>query len=159
MEHQKIINLLNEANDSKFATKKWNIFNDQSNENYDAGNEIICHTEVLKSNRCDYNDTYILVRDNITIIWYQTIRLIFKNCLKLITKIDGTTIIHAEDVDLVMAMYSMIAYSSNNSKAASNFCFHSKDEATNFKADTVNGNADQTFGDHLKCHWLIAKFS
>ena len=32
MEHQKILNLLNEVNDSKFVTKKWNIFNDQSNE-------------------------------------------------------------------------------------------------------------------------------
>ena len=25
MEHQKILNLLNEANDSKFVTRKWNI--------------------------------------------------------------------------------------------------------------------------------------
>ena len=41
MEHQKILNLLNEASDSKFVTRKWNIFNDQSYSNYDAGNEII----------------------------------------------------------------------------------------------------------------------
>ena len=27
MEHQKILNLLNEANDSKFITRKWNIAN------------------------------------------------------------------------------------------------------------------------------------
>ena len=33
MEHQKILNLLNEANDSKFVTRKWNIVNDQSNAN------------------------------------------------------------------------------------------------------------------------------
>ena len=32
MEPQKILNLLNEVNDSKFVTRKWNIFNDQSNE-------------------------------------------------------------------------------------------------------------------------------
>ena len=38
MEHQKILNLLNEANDSKFVTRKWNLFNDQSNANYDVGN-------------------------------------------------------------------------------------------------------------------------
>ena len=25
MKHQKILNLLNEANDSKFVTRKWNI--------------------------------------------------------------------------------------------------------------------------------------
>ena len=28
MEHQKILNLLNEANDPKFVTRKWNIVND-----------------------------------------------------------------------------------------------------------------------------------
>ena len=31
MEHQKILNLLNEANDFKFVTRKWNIVNEQSN--------------------------------------------------------------------------------------------------------------------------------
>ena len=46
MEQQKIINLLNEASDSKFMTRKWNIVNDQSNENYDVGNEIIYNIEV-----------------------------------------------------------------------------------------------------------------
>ena len=33
MEHQKMLNLLNEASDSKFLTKKWGIVNDQSNAN------------------------------------------------------------------------------------------------------------------------------
>ena len=30
--------------------------------NYSIGNEVIYSTEVLKSNLCDYNDPYILVR-------------------------------------------------------------------------------------------------
>ena len=50
MEHQTILNLLKEPNDSKFVTRKWNIVSDQSNANYDVGNEIIYNTEVLKSN-------------------------------------------------------------------------------------------------------------
>ena len=62
MEHQKTLNLLNEANDSKFVTRKWNIVNDQSNAKYGVGNEIIYNTENLKSNLCDYNDAYIFVR-------------------------------------------------------------------------------------------------
>ena len=33
-------NLLNEANDSKFTTRKWNIVNDNSKLNYDAANEL-----------------------------------------------------------------------------------------------------------------------
>ena len=47
MEHQKVLNLLNDANNSKFVTGKWNIVNDNSKENYDVGNKIIYNTEVL----------------------------------------------------------------------------------------------------------------
>ena len=42
--------------------RKWNTVNDQSNMNQDVGNDIIYSAEVLKSNICDYNDAYILVR-------------------------------------------------------------------------------------------------
>ena len=59
MKHQKILNLLNEARDSKFVTRQWNIVNDQSNPNYNMGNEIIYNTEILKSNLGDYTDSYI----------------------------------------------------------------------------------------------------
>ena len=40
MEHQKILNLLNQANNSRFVTRKWNIVNDKAKSNYDATNEI-----------------------------------------------------------------------------------------------------------------------
>ena len=67
MKHRKILNLLNESNDYKFVTRKWNIVNNQSNANYDERNKVIYNTEVLISNLCDYNDAYILVRGDITI--------------------------------------------------------------------------------------------
>ena len=38
MEHQKILDLLNEASDSKLVTRKWNIFNDQPKVYCDVGN-------------------------------------------------------------------------------------------------------------------------
>ena len=38
MEHQKILNLLNEANDSKSVTRKRNIVNDNSKLNYEEEN-------------------------------------------------------------------------------------------------------------------------
>ena len=41
MEHLKILNLLNEANDSKLVTRKWNVANDQSFANYDVGDIIV----------------------------------------------------------------------------------------------------------------------
>ena len=63
MQYQK---LLNERNNSKFGTRKWNIVNDNSIANYQEGNEITYDTEVLKSKLCDYNDAYILVR------WYYS---------------------------------------------------------------------------------------
>ena len=56
MEHQKILNLVNDANNSKFVTRKWNTVNDNSNSNYASANEIIYNTEILKSNLCDYSD-------------------------------------------------------------------------------------------------------
>ena len=68
MKHQKILNLLNEASDSKFVTRNWNIANDHSNANYSVGNEIVYSVEVLKSNLCDYSIAYILERGGITII-------------------------------------------------------------------------------------------
>ena len=58
MQHQKILNLLNEENDSQFVTRKWNIVNDNSRTNFDVGSEIICNKENLKSNLCDCNDAY-----------------------------------------------------------------------------------------------------
>ena len=55
--------------------------------NYDVVNEITYNTEFLKSNPCDYNNVYILVRDDI---------------IKCITKSDETTTDDDEDLDLVI---------------------------------------------------------
>ena len=79
MKHQKILNLLNKPNLSKFVTRKWNIVNDQSNANYDVGSEIIYNTEVLKSNIYDYSYTYNLESGNVTIIGHQITQVAFKN--------------------------------------------------------------------------------
>ena len=38
MEHQKILNLLNDTSDSKLVTRKWNLVNDNSKVNYGVGN-------------------------------------------------------------------------------------------------------------------------
>ena len=91
MEHQKILNLLNEANDSKFVTRKWNIVNDNSNSNYAVANEIAYNTDILKSNICDYNDVCNLVTSDITVVAAPATQVAFKNCApftKCITKID-----------------------------------------------------------------------
>ena len=68
MEYHKISKLLNEESHSKFVIKKWDIFDDLPNVNYEAGNGIIYNTEVLKSKLCDYNDVFILVLGYVTFI-------------------------------------------------------------------------------------------
>ena len=99
MQNQKILNLMNYVNDSKFVTRKWNIVNDNSKSNYGAGNEITYNTEVLKSNLCGYNSAYILVRGDITVRANPATQVAFKNyTIFNITKIDGTTIDYAEDL-------------------------------------------------------------
>ena len=60
--------LINKTSDSRFVTRKGNIFNDQSNVNYDAGNEIIYNTKQLRSNLYEYDDSYILVKSGITVL-------------------------------------------------------------------------------------------
>ena len=123
MEHQKILNLLNEANDSKFVTRKWNIVNDSWNANYNAANEITYNTEVLKSNLYDYNDAYNLVRSNI-VIGHQITQVTFNYCTlftKCITKIDGRTIDDAEDLDLAIPMYNLTEYSLNYLETAGSY--------------------------------------
>ena len=119
MEHQKILNLLNEANDSKFVIRKWNIVNDNSKANYVVGYEITYNTEVLKSDLCDYNDAYILVTGDNTIVGNNGHTVAFKNCApftKCIRKIDETTIDDPEDLDLVRSKYNLIEYNSNYSE-------------------------------------------
>ena len=94
------MNLLNEGNDSTFATRKWNIVNDQSNANYDVGNELIYNAKVLKSNLCDYDDAYILIMGDINIVNNNGTQAALNNCArftKCITKISGTTVDDAED--------------------------------------------------------------
>ena len=107
MKHKKILHLLNEANDYKFVTRTGNTVNDNSNANYEEGNKITHKTEVLKSNLCDCNNYYILVKRYITVTVAPQIQVAYKNCVpftKCITKIDGTATDDAKELDLVMPM-------------------------------------------------------
>ena len=68
MEYQKIANLLESTSDnpSKFRTRNWIEVNDESRGNY-ANIDIRFKTTMLRSNLCDYTDSYILVKGTITI--------------------------------------------------------------------------------------------
>ena len=96
---------------------------------------------MLKSNLGGYNNAYILLRVDTTILGHNAV---FKNCAlftKCITKIDGATIDDAKDLDLVMLICDLLAYSSNCSvTTGSSWFFYSKDEETDFDSDIANGN-------------------
>ena len=71
MEFQKITNFLDINFDNKdlpkFVTKKWIEVYDQSEGNYNVNKEIRIKTSMLRSNLCDFNDGYIVVKGTITV--------------------------------------------------------------------------------------------
>ena len=69
MEYQKIINLLGTTLDEvpRFITKKWIEVHDQSGETYNVNKEIRIKTSMLRSDLCDFNDVYIVVKGNFTV--------------------------------------------------------------------------------------------
>ena len=70
MEFQKIVNFLNtnsEENLPRFVTRKWMEVDDQSRENYDVNKEIRIKTSMLRSDLCDFNDAYIVVKGDMTV--------------------------------------------------------------------------------------------
>ena len=72
MEFQKIANFLDITSDNKdlpkFVTKKWIEVYDQSEKNYNPNKEIRIKTSMLRSDLCDFNDAYIVVKRNITAV-------------------------------------------------------------------------------------------
>ena len=83
METQKIISLLNgfDHKNSKFATKKQYIIDNESKGNYSHENPIKFLTSSLESSLCDYSDAYILVLGNITVTGGNNNKKVaFKNC-------------------------------------------------------------------------------
>lgn len=75
----------------KLWCKKWNFYS----------------TEVLKSDLCDYNDAYVLVRGDITIVACNAATLVaFKNCAPFIKKVDGTKTDDAEGLVVAILMYN-----------------------------------------------------
>ena len=115
MEFQKITNFLDITSDNKdlpkFVTKKWIEVYDQSEGNYDVNKEIRIKTSMLRSDLCDFDDAYILVKGDIIVgapnnatknkaVAFK-INAPFINC---ISKINRVKIDNAEDLDALMLL-------------------------------------------------------
>ena len=109
METQKIVNLLNGSNNenSKFATKKWYIIDNESKGNYSHENPIKFLTKSIESSLCDYSDAYILVTGSIRITrGNQNTKVAFKNCApfeKFRTEINETFVDDANFINIANA--------------------------------------------------------
>ena len=79
MKNQKLLNLVDEASDSKFVIRTWSIANKQSNAKYNVANKINYNVQVWKSIFCDFNDAYILVKGDIAIVASHETQVVFKN--------------------------------------------------------------------------------
>ena len=149
MEFQKITNFLDITSDDKdlprFVTKKWIEFYDQTERNYNANREIRIKTPMLRSDLCDFNDAYIVVKGTITVtdpnnakrnksIAFQD-NAPFINC---ISKINGVQIDNAEDVDAVMPIYNLLEYSKNYRKATSSLGNYYREEPS----DPLSSNSE-----------------
>ena len=107
-----------------------------------SNSDIRFKTTMLRSNLCDYADSYILVKGTITITGAganageikadeRDKGVTFKNCTpftKCISRINNTDIDNAHDIDIVMLMYNLIEYSDNYSKTSGSLWQYYKDD-------------------------------
>ena len=144
MEYDKINNLLlSEDNESeqlsKFVTREYARVNSLSNA-YNENKSIRFKTPMLRSNLCDYSDSYILVKGTITVngivngaeneILRRNRPLILKNnapFVSCMTRINEF-IEDADDLDIVMPMYNLLEYSKNYRKTIGSLYNYYRDE-------------------------------
>ena len=116
METQKIVNLLNDSDNenTKFATKKWYVIDNESKGNYSHEKPIKILTSSLKSSLYDYSDACILVTGNISVTGRDAnTKVTLKNSAtftKCITEINEIFIDDAEHVNITMPMHNLIEY-------------------------------------------------
>ena len=133
---------------SKFRTRNW-VIKRKSRGNY-ANSEIKFKTTMIRSNLCDYADSYILVKGTITITGKgantaaeladeRDKGVTFKNCApftKCISRINNTDIDNAHNIDIVMPMYNLIEYSDNYSKTSGSLWEYYKDDPNDNTANS-----------------------
>ena len=135
MEYDKINNLLRSEelgsavgseseNLSIFVTREYVRVNSLCN-TYNENKSIRFKTPMLRSDLCDYADAYILVNGTITVTAAagannirdkKNRKLILKNnapFVLCITRFNGELIEDADDLDIVMPIYSLLEYSKN----------------------------------------------
>ena len=112
-------------------------------------NLVLQKTSMLRSDLCDYNDAYIVVKGIFTVSAEKRNRdemnrqVILKNnapFISCISKINGVLIENAEDLDIVIPMYNLLEYSKNYSKTSGSLWNYYRDELTGETNDDNDPN-------------------
>ena len=101
---------------------------------------------MLRSDLCDFNDAYIVVKGDITpegdnYANKRNKNVAFKNnapFINCISKINGVKIDNAEDLDVVMPMYNLLEYSKNYRKTTGSLWNYYRDEPS----DPLSSNSE-----------------
>ena len=120
MGYNKVTNLLGKLEKDKiprFTSIKWIEIFDQFNGTYNPNKDIRFKTSQIRDDLCEFNDTYNVVTDKITVTHpgndnYEYNRKVslknsapFFNC---ILKINNQLIKDAQDLDIVMPMFNLL---------------------------------------------------
>ena len=97
--------------------KNRSINSDESGRTYNVNKKTRIKTPMLRTDLCDYNEAYIVVTGKITVTnpnnnAYDK-KLALKNTalfFSCFSKINGTLVENAEDLDVVMPMYTLLLY-------------------------------------------------
>ena len=118
-----------------FRIKNWVEINDESRGIYIVNRQIGFKTLMLRYSLCDYSDSYILVKGNVSVNKTAAADAYapFTDC---ISKINSTQVDNDKDIDIVMPMYNLIKYSDNYSKTSGGLWKYCKDRS----AVNNNGN-------------------
>ena len=151
MEYQMITNLLGSTSDKvpRFTTKKWIEVHDRFGGAYSTNKQIRFKTPMLRSDLCDYNDAYIVLKGIIIVTGEERDRdesnrqVISKHnapFISCVSKINGALIENVEDLDNVMPMYNLLDYSKNCSKTSGSLWNYYRDELPDETNDNNNPN-------------------
>ena len=118
-----------------FRTQNWVEINDESRGIYIVNRQIGFKTLMLRYSLCDYSDSYILVKGNISVNKTAATDT-YAPFIDCISKINSTQVDNDKDIDIVMPMYNLIKYSDNYSKTSGGLWKYCKDRS----AVNNNGN-------------------
>ena len=129
MEHHKIVNLLQytPTQPSKIGQKfTWHML--WPAWNYNTNSQIKLNTSMLKPCLCEYSDTYILAKRNITVIGVGATTALRRTDTndKQLTEINNKQLDIAKDLDVVIVVHDWAEHSDNYSKTSGSlyqFCW------------------------------------